>query len=492
MARNKKKAVEQEMTAPTSAQIIHTLRKFQAAQHTNTLFNWIQTQTSTFDEEIRTDINSLRTRSRDMSINNSFVRRLLKVARYKVVGDGFDVRFNVRNPRGGTDDLANSILNEKFREFSKSVTTDGLSLKRLCKLVVECLYRDGEFLGVDVIDRQVNDYGYAIQVYPSEYLDSEAHRERLDNGNKVSAGIEYNAYNRPVKYYFLKDLRSKGNDARHFQVSSDRVLHVFDRERADQGRGYPWIAASLEDLKHISEYRKSESIAARLASCKSVFLTRSEDATLDLDDVGDNPAYAIQDLNSGGIDVLPPGYGVEVVDFNNPNQNFSEFTRQILRGVTASWGVTYNTIAMDIEGVNYSSLRGGDTMERETWREIQDIVIDDIINRVVENWLKESIKHGKLGKLSGDFARYNNFEVVPRGYVYLDPAKEAAANKSDIENTLKSRSEILRSSSRRKFEDVVREIAEEERIMREYGLLADPVIDEVEVEGEDENDSEDE
>lgn len=468
-------------------------RRFEAAKNYNTLQNWVTSSIQKFDEEIKTDLPSLRARSRDASINDVYARRYFKVLKVNVVGSGgINLKMGIRNSGGTPDTLANTIIEERWSKFSKNITVDGMNLRETLCLFLETCARDGE---VFLVIKRGDDFGphkIQLQFLESEFLD-EQFNGVLSNGNTIVNGIEYDQLQRRIAYHFWKSFPHGTNRPNNVRVRVDAkdVIHGYDRERAAQGRGYPWLSSALIALVHIKEYRKSELVASRVASAKMGVFTRpeNENSLGDLNDDVDENAI-IQEAVPGSFDVLPRGYKLETYDPQNPNGNFGDFVKHILRGVAASVGLAYHTIANDLESTSYSSLRQGAIDERDTYRDLQQFLIDTILTPLFEEWLANMlafrIDNVRL-PLDG-FDKFNQPVWRPRIWQWIDPAKETLAIKLQSELKLRSRTDMARGLGL-DIKDVFDEIAAETAYAESVGIdlnnestiraIDDKLIDEI-------------
>ena len=134
-----------------------------------------------------------------------------------------------------------------------------------------------------------------------------------------------------------------------------------------------------------------------------------------------------------------------------------------------------NTLANDLEGVNYSSLRSGVLEDRELWKCLQSFFIQQIMDDVFERWLKSSLLHGAiklprgLALKSSNISRYRAHSFQGRRWAWVDPQKDMKANELAIQNGLRSRSAIIRETGEDP-EQVWREIERENKILEKLGI----------------------
>lgn len=459
-------------------------RKFEAGQYHRTMNGWITGSSNLFNEEIRQDLESLRARSRDASINDVYARRYFKALTTNVVGaKGIECRFKIEDRPNALDKYANEKMTSAFKKWSRNVTVDGLSFVEAQKLFIETTARDGEVLVQMLRGQQYGPYGFKLRFIEADYLDVH-YNKTLPNGNIIRSSIEYNTLGGIEAYhifeYHPQDRQTSnivGN--KRIRIKASDIIHGVNTERASQGRGFPWLSAALVSLNHLKEYQKTELIAARVASAKMGFFTRSGAMEeLDEDDSYDvmDEQTLIQDVEPGLLEALPEGYDFKTFDPQNPNGNFPAFVKTILRGIAASVGVCYHTLSNDLESTSYSSLRQGAMDERDTWKNLQEWMIGKFLQPVFESWLSMALMTNNDIPFPFDrIEKYSNIEWMPRAFNYIDVSKETLAIKTQLEQKIRSKTDVVASMGR-KFEDVIQEIAEENALMKKLGVTEDQLM----------------
>ena len=153
------------------------------------------------------------------------------------------------------------------------------------------------------------------------------------------------------------------------------------------------FACVMKALHQLDGYMEAELIAARLAAAKSLFLTSPDGMAYDDDDYED---YApIPDAEPGSITQLKPGDGKPTWNLDHPMTAFADFHASVLRSVANGLGISYVTLANNLEGVSYSSIRQGATEERDNLRVLQRFLIQHLAEPVFREWLING--NGKRG-----------------------------------------------------------------------------------------------
>jgi lambda family phage portal protein len=176
--------------------------------------------------------------------------------------------------------------------------------------------------------------------------------------------------------------------------------------------------------------------------------------------------------------VLPEGYGLQTFDPENPNGNFAMFVKTILRGVAASVGVSYNLLANDLESTSYSSLRQGAIDERETFKACQQWLIDRVLTPVFEEWLKMLLAF-RINGMRLPLERFDKFNAPawrPRTWAFIDVAKETSAIKMQLDENIRSRTDVVRQMGM-DYADVLEEIRAEQELAKLLGVVIEPTAE---------------
>jgi lambda family phage portal protein len=210
------------------------------------------------------------------------------------------------------------------------------------------------------------------------------------------------------------------------RVPASEIIHLYLDERIDQSRGVPWLVASLKPLRMLAGYQEAELVAARTASAKMGFFTKETPEGMTGEE--DAKGNLTMDATPGVIEELPPGVKFQSWDPSHPGNNYSGFVKGALRGVASSLGVSYNTLASDLEGVNYSSIRAGLLEEREVWKAVQRFLVENMAEPIFTEWLWVELLSGRIPLPPEKFDKFNAPEFRPRRWSWVDPKKDMEAH----------------------------------------------------------------
>lgn len=452
------------------------------------------------DSAIVGNIDAVRARARDLARNNPYCVNFLRNAVSNIVG-AVGVTFQGRlrfaggKSAGKLDKAANTIFETLYKSACKAKnkpTRDGKkSLKRAQDLWVRSIIIDGEVIVMFHPGTEKNSSRFQVEFIDPSRLDW-TKTERLSNGNEIRMGVEMDPDGEPVAYWLLENapndmLLGGATRHRHQRIEARYIRHTFVEEQAGQTRGVTHLASAGLRAHLIEAFEKATVIGGIVAARKVGFYKINQEKAEDYgvlgnaiedtddqcEDVNDD-AVMIQNVEDGQFEQLPSYVdGLESFDADYPPANFEEFEKRMIRGMAAGIGGQYHSVANDLEGVNYSSIRAGELEQREVWKGWQGLLIEEFLEFHFEGWggmltLRNDVKVDRT-KLSR-MLDLDLFEFVPRGWAWVDPLKEMNANEKALKLRLTTRNKITTESCGRDFADVFEEAADEEEMMRERGV----------------------
>lgn len=457
----------------------HMQRIFQAAGTGRLEQTWGSTPTSV-DSWIFQHWATLCARAREQSENNDHAKKFIQLCRDNIAGPkGFTLMASIKDPSGAPDTLASDAIEEAFSRFSKRGVFDvsrTLSRSAVERLIATTLPKDGEFIAVARYGRALNEFGFALQIVDPYLLDP-THYEDLRNGNTIRHGIEFDANGAPVRYYFRRmDERMmgyvSGASGRTYDiVPAENVCHIFLPEIVGQKRGLSWMRTALWRLRMLGGFEDAAIVNARVGAAKMGFFRDPDGDNSDEDIPMDGEAGTFEDIGNREFVAWNPQF---------PDQSIEPFTKSILRSVSSGLNVSYNNLASDLTSVNFSSIRQGALDEREVWKGLQEMVIEQWSEWLYNRWLSRSLLAQAI-TVSGKplkYERIDKYRAVSwqgRRWGWIDPQAEMAANEKAIAMRVKTRSEVIRETSGRDSADVWAEFARERDDMEQLGVTPDPL-----------------
>lgn len=437
------------------------------------LFSDFVASSRSADEEIKGALKVLRNRCRDLTRNNAYARRFISLAKANTVGDrGVTLQVKARNDNGAMDNLGNDQIEIAWKRWGRmgQCSVDGkISWVDAQRLFIENLVRDGEVL-VRLV-KYPNDFGFSIEFIESDLLDEE-YNVTLPNGHRIRMGVELDSFNRPIAYHLFTahpgDNSTMWMGKSYNRIPADKMIHAFLPERAMQTRGAPWMSPVIADLKMLNGYREAELVAARVGASKMGFFTSPTGDGFTPDDT-DNKV-PIMEAEPGTFHQLPDGVQFQQFDPTHPTTAFADFEKAILRGIASGLGVSYTSLANDLEGVSYSSIRQGALEDRDQWKIIQDFLIQHFVEPVYRAFLLAIMQNAVINIPASRFDKFAESTVFrARGFQWVDPLKEMNAAVVGLQNGLLSMQDIANQQGR-DVEEIFDQIQAEQEMAARYGL----------------------
>jgi lambda family phage portal protein len=449
---------------------------YQGTQTTRLTLDWIASILSA-DQEIRGSIRMLRARGRELSRNNPVAKNFLTLLANNVVGPkGIDYKPQVRNANGNLNTQLNQKIKAAWTDWCKkgNCTADGkLSLRALCDLVIRNIATDGEAFIRQVPGFPGNACKFALQLIDPDQVDPYMFQYPANVGpqkrgeNEVRFGIEIDEWGRPVAYWVTKGHPSDlGGSLDAERIGAEYITHLYDPHRVNQTRGITWFAAVMFELRMLGGYIEAELVAARTGAAKMGFLKYTDASTFQ----AESPEKPFRmDAQPGVIETLPPGLEFQEWSPDHPAAAFPNFVITLLRQVATGLGVSYNALASDLTGVNYSSMRSGLLIERDLWRRLQQWLIESFLQPTFESWLKMALLSGELVLDSRDPSKFLAGKWEPRGWQWVDPLKDVQAAILGIGAGLTSRDAVV-SEKGEDVEEIFEALKEEQELADEYEI----------------------
>lgn len=455
----------------------HWRGPFQSATIDRLTASWVSGQQS-INDELRGDLDKLRSRARDLAKNNDYARKFLRMVARNVVGpSGFILQARVEDQPGSPDTGANAAIERAFWRWARrgSAEVSGrMSFADLQRAVAMGVARDGEALIVMVRGSSArNDEQFALQYVDIGRLDTARNQQGARGQNAIVMGIEVDDYTRPLAYYIKRAPDAASGSA--VRVPAEDVLHLFVPENPQQIRGIPWMHAAMLAMHDLGDFNRSALLAARKGADTLGFIVSPTGEFVAPADEETTDGEPIKISAPGTYDVLPEGYDIRTPEYNYPNQVYDPFTKAILRRIASGLDVSYNSLANDLEGVNYSSIRAGVLEEREQWMTVQNWMIDAFLEPVYDEWLGRAMTRGVIRLDNGSglppekIDKFSAHEWQPRRWSWVDPLKDIEAARLAVKSGTAS-PQMIAAQAGVDVEDVLDGIAAFEAMVRDKGV----------------------
>lgn len=469
-----------------------TARAYAGAQFGPTTADWHATGTSA-DSEIYTSLRPLRNRSRQLIRDNEYAKNSKRIVVNNVIGTGIGMESHVLQRDGITlNEKVNTLIEKEWKRWQRKAfchTAGRLSLRAMQRFLVGNVFESGEIL-VRFIKQSFGGsrVPLALELIEADQL-VDTYSGKADNGNSVRMGVEVDQWQRPVAVYLHPkhpgDYSFAGSlqPSQFIRVPFDELLYLGIIERPYQTRAVPWLHATLTKLRHMGGYEEAEIVAARAAASIMGFRqvpeleldppSNGEDEDEE-DDAGSDDDSPVMNMVPGKILTLPPGETFQGFSPNRPNAALDPFMRFMLRSVAAGLGISYESLSRDYSQSNYSSSRLALLDDRDGWRILQQWFIEEFMQPVFERWMDMAVLAGVL-PLQGyesDPESYQAAEWQPRGWSWIDPAKEQQASKSAVRSGHSTLTDDLAEQGK-SIEAVFKRRRRELDLAEKYSLVLD-------------------
>ncbi len=425
----------------------------------------------------------IRARSQDLERNSDILESILLAFERNVVGTGF--RLQAKTPNANL----NIQLEELFKKWSRPKYCDvsqQQSFVEICQMMIRRRRVDG---AVFIVKRYIkNDFiPFTLQLYEVEDLDI----TRVSSTARVVGGIEYNEFNRPIGY-FVKKYDVFGNwTGNSERIDAKDVIYLYRKKRPSQLREISELATTLPRVRDMNQYMEAVSVKERVAALLAVMIKKlipNGNLGRGVTNSGVKPIeYAGKTLSPGMIMELNPGDEVQVVQPPAQGAGAADFLRLQQRLTGSAQGISYEVAARDLSQVNYSSARQGLLEDRSTYEMEQQVFKDHFLNEVYEEFVEAAVLSGVVH--IPDFYKnkeiYLKHEWIAPGMKWIDPKKEAEANKIMLDNHLTTLENIAASTGQ-DWREIIEQRAKEIAYAKEKGVILNAESQSVKTEQTDE------
>lgn len=415
-------------------------------------------------EDIEDNIDVLRQRSRDAYMGLPVAAAALKTLRTNVVAGGLIPAPQIdADYLGLSSEQAEALQARIVREFDLWADTpacDATGIDNfycLQQLAFLNYLMNGDAIALLPMKEAGSPYSLQIHLIESDRVCSPDGYDRLVPCQvrgyqvyRIVQGIETDE-NGTVTAYWIRSHHPLANDANVSwndewtrveaagpESGRHNILHIMNRERADQLRGVPALAPVLEAVKQYERYMDAETTAAVISTYFTI-LVKYEQASdakpfaevlppNELIDAGD-PASI--ELGPGAIADLPPGTSVQFADPKHPNSGCDVFSAVMIRQIGAALEIPPEVLTKQFNK-SFSASRGA---LNEFWRTcgmLRDWFVQDFCQPVYEEWFTEAVARGRI-PAPGFFAdpairkAYTGCVWNGPSRTSLDPVQEAQA-----------------------------------------------------------------
>jgi lambda family phage portal protein len=469
----------------------HALSTYEGAERNRTNRDWNPKNVSA-DAAILGDFTTLLPRARAISRDTWQGESLVGAFRRNVIGRGITPNAVAKDPSG----------KERTKENEKAETlfTHWASRKEYCDvegkqtfwrkqgMAVSEMVAVGEHFIVWSYSPNPLSVGLKLQSFEPEQLDV-VKVKNTATGNEIRRGIEVDDKGKAVAYWFYKRPLNdyfgfvpsgvsggQWNDSE--RIPAERVRHLFEQRRPRQTHGITRFASVIKKIRDSHTCDDANLWSMKMEACVGGVVTTKDGGAGFRTGLPDRDGDSVSKDNGpqfefepGMLPILGPDEKFEPFTPSRPGGTYQPYMESQDRAIAAGAGTSAELMRRDFTKGTYSSQRQGMLEDRREFRQIQDLVIDDLCQPVWELFLYFAWLEGKL-QMDGyelDPMPWNEVEWVPDGFEWIDPAKEALASSVALDKRLKTRKEIIGGAGgnwRRTF----RQLADEQAFADTVGI----------------------
>jgi len=409
--------------------------------------------------ELAADLPTLRQRSRTLYQDTASAHAAVEALVALLVGTGIDLE-----PDTG-DKRADERLRDEWRDWAEYASAcGGMSLWDLQRQAIRCWALNGEALFQVVHlppdgDRPIP---FALHPIESDQL-SLVPVVPVASGNRFAAGVEVDAYRRPVAYHVLDEhpgdgliagyqvgvngstlkpgnqvvgegVSTSGRSGRGRRLPASDILHVYERLRPGQTRGVPLLAPIMGTLHQESQLVEAELSSAKIGAALSVFIAMEGGLGGQFAGQGDTGTVPGQTpsqpptrtFEPGTIIEGAPGESAHVIKSDRPSQAIDPFRRMLRGDIAASLGIRQTDLDRDYSRANYSSLRAALLDLARTVKPLQDMFGAQLVGRAYRKALPQLATTADiiLPRDRRQLRKVQRYTLLPDGFAYVDPEKD--------------------------------------------------------------------
>ncbi|MBF0496952.1 MAG: phage portal protein, partial [Deltaproteobacteria bacterium] len=294
------------------------------------------------------------------------------------------------------------------------------------------------------------------------------------NGQPVS----YRIYNRPQREPYnslFKDPTDITEIPAQDAQGRPKILHLFRVLRPGQTRGIPLFAPVINAFKDLADYFEAEAVAARVAACVSLVITKNDPYAAQLGaTVKDNDESRLQYLEPGLVHYASTGESVSMVDPKRPGTQFEPFVEQSLRMIGVALDLPFELIMKNFSKTNYSSARAALLEARRTFLWWRSWFINRFCLPIWGLVFEEGVRRGYINAPLFDElnyrAEYIRCSYVGPAFGWVDPVKEIEAAGMAVDLGLSTQAEQAAAAGS-DWEEILVQRAREQARARELGVI---------------------
>lgn len=459
--------------------------------------SWIASSGSADTDLDEDTLPRLRERSRDRYRNDALAASVVNALADNIVGSGFRPVLRLDPKALGITPTKARDLQEQakllWREWTKSADSTGVQhFDQMQHLVMASTLVNGDvfatplMMAPPVVRR--SRFELKIELLEGDRVDTPIGL-RQQTRRTIRNGVELNRNGAPIAYWVAQ---MHPGDENASLVPGDRLfrrvprinsttgrpnlMHVFEQPRVGQSRGTPLLSAVLDLFKDRDDFIEARLIREQVAACFAAFIKKNDPYTAAIQRAASDSTSGTsprdEEIIPGTMNYLQPGEDIEFASPTSGGSDFDQFIATVSRAITSALGMPYEVATRDFSGTTYAQARASLLEARRMFQRRQRWLVNAFLQPIWEMVLEEAW----LKRLweAVDFAEridlWTNTMWVPPGWGWIDPQKESAAWEKALDMKVTTRSKIVAAQDGDDFENVARQLAEEDELLDSLGM----------------------
>jgi len=295
---------------------------------------------------------------------------------------------------------------------------------------------------------------FKIQMIEVDELDT-LQTSPKDKSNKVVGGIEYNIYNKPMGYWIRQYSIDGYREMEPVYIEAKDVVFYFSKKRPSQIREISDMSQTVTRVRDTNEFMTSVSVKERIAACLGILIKRINPPTQSIGRNGRNVSgdsktnYAQKTITPGMILEMNAGDEAQILDPKGQATDASQYVKLQQQLMSSGQGLSYEAVARDMSQTNYSSARQGSIEDELTFAEEIEL-LEDCMSEIYETFVISCYLAGLIEAKSffDNINYYSKHKWVPSPKKWIDPQKEANANRIAMQTGQKTYQQICAENGR--------------------------------------------
>jgi capsid protein len=419
----------------------------------------------------------LRAIAYDLAANNPLVKGILLTEADDVIGTRLNIQ--ARSEDEGFNQEAEAAFREEMMDMPCDITGRFNFIQIMHKSFLN--YRTaGDFFWL-LLDN------YQVQLCEGSQCGTPLGQKPFDNFDVHNGVAVSKKTGKVIGYYIGKPNKWGYIDSSSWKkYGAEKVAHIFNPDRVTYTRGEPVLTSSVNAIKSLWRYWNDEIDAASLNALLATFVTVSSPNrvpnayTYGRYPGGQTENYEkVQKIEPFMVHYLNQDEGIHTIKADRPPQNFDQLCLRFIMLAAKPLCMPLMIATGDLSGATFMNARIANQHWKKNLEREQAHVVKPKAALLRNLWLAGWMKREKIKNVPD---RPFRCEVICQKQEYVDPVKEATADKVELESGATIISNVLEKKGvdpREYFEKQVREKKLKEEIYGKAGYTEadfEPII----------------